>query len=474
MSLCPRGQGAQPHVMTVAGITQTYGTAQGAAARDPEALRSAHPLLPSTALNTPARATTARGSCGWVPGAWPRLYSLQTAPNKPGSASKQDPAGSWKSNRRSQAGERVAPSPREAPGRRRGPPGPQPSPAAHPRVPESREVHPGEGPNLPSHSSQAGGQARPQLHTQSAPGVLGASSIPTLSPIFPWHKALARTKVHARQHLYLPCSREPSWLNPATASTPAGTKTRDPDPSRSSSWESSSPTSPPVLSQGMQQGAAPQDQCFQHSDPTQNPAKTQHSLHASRPRSGGRHQGWETCQGSASCGRQLPKPPWASPARSGLLFPVCQRNWGAGGCASEQPSPVRWQRHVPGGVCCSLVAALLVYPGRSPALWGLCARRKRGGRCPGRPRAALPLLTAPFSGRLPFLLAELPGRKPPCWVSVQQPLQLARLSTAGAKQLSEHLTPKAPSGVLPLPPCWGYTAPGIPPCPSRDWEHDWG
>lgn len=180
------------------------------------------------------------------------------------------------------------------------------------------------------------------------------------------------------------------------------------------------------------------------------------------------------CQGSASCGRQLPKPPWASPAHLGLLFPVCRRNWGAGSCASKQPSQVWWQRHVPRGVCCSLVAALLVYPGRSPALRGLCTHRKHGRRCPGQPRAALPLLTAPFLGRLPFLLAELPGRKPLCWVSVQQPLQLAMLSAARAKQLSEHLIPVALFGVLPSLLCWGYPAPGIPPCPSGDWEHDWG
>lgn len=98
------------HPMTAPGIAQTYGTAWGPAAKDP-----AHPLLPSTALNTPARmaarAAPARGSCGWLPGAQRRLCGLQTAPNKPGSASKQDPAGSWKSKHWSQGGERVAPSP---------------------------------------------------------------------------------------------------------------------------------------------------------------------------------------------------------------------------------------------------------------------------------------------------------------------------------------------------------------------------
>lgn len=164
-----------------------------------------------------------------------------------------------------------------------------------------------------------------------------------------------------------------------------------------------------------------------------------------------------------------PTAPWASPE---LLFRVRRHNSGAGGCASKQPNPAWWQRRVPGRVCCSLAAALVVYPGRSRALRGFCARRKRGGRCPGRLRAALPLLTAPFSSRLPFLLAKLPGRKPSCWVSVRQPLQLSRLSTAGAKRLSIS-SPWLCTGSCHRPHGWGYPSPRIPPCPSRDREHIW-
>lgn len=192
MSLCPGGQGAQPRVVTVASIAQTYGTAWGAAARDHEALQSAHPLLPSTALNAPARATAARGSCRWVPGARPRLCSLQTAPNKPVSASKQDPAGSWKSNCRSQAGERVAPSPQEAPGRRGGG-SLAPSPAlllTHgawragrctlERIPTFPPTHPRqEGrPDPSSTHSQLPGLLRPAPYPCSAPDFLGTRHWP--------------------------------------------------------------------------------------------------------------------------------------------------------------------------------------------------------------------------------------------------------------------------------------------------------
>lgn len=44
-------------------------------------------------------------STGELPGAQPKLCCLQTAPNKPGTASKPDPAGSWKSKHWSRGGE---------------------------------------------------------------------------------------------------------------------------------------------------------------------------------------------------------------------------------------------------------------------------------------------------------------------------------------------------------------------------------
>lgn len=138
-----------------------------------------------------------------LPGAQPKLCCLQTAPNKPGTASKPDPAGSWKSKHWSRGGERVALSAWEALGTR----GRLPSPPLLRGAMESRDVHPDECLSLSTCSSWAEGQVWSYLHARPDPEAPGASSMPTV-PCAPGFLGTGHQPgpKSSRGRWYLPCA----------------------------------------------------------------------------------------------------------------------------------------------------------------------------------------------------------------------------------------------------------------------------
>lgn len=213
--------------------------------------------------------------------------------------------------------------------------GPRSRPPAHPRG------H-GEWGGAPWQASRPFRPLTPGRRADLAPaprmagsrGPPRAGSVPTVSPWFPWHRAPARTKVQMRQHRYLPHVREPSRLNPAAASAPAGAKTRDPHVSHSNSPGSGSTISPPSSARvcskvgSTRPVLSAQLPCIK---PYKNPARPPHLTSP---------LGWHTpsARAPADSSQSLPGP--LLPAQSSFsLFAGMTR---AGSCASKQPSPAWW------------------------------------------------------------------------------------------------------------------------------------
>lgn len=120
-------------------------------------------------------------STGELPEVQQRLCGLQTAPNKPGTASKPDPAGSWKSKHWSQGGEQSALSTWEALRTQGRVPSPQSSPPLPCGAMESRDGHSDKGLSPPTCSSWAEGQVWSYLHAWPDPEAPEASSMPRVS-----------------------------------------------------------------------------------------------------------------------------------------------------------------------------------------------------------------------------------------------------------------------------------------------------
>lgn len=273
-------------------------------------------------------------------------------------------------------------------------------------------------------SSQAGWAPAPRM----------TSSVPRASPWFPWHWAPAGPKSSVAAPAPIP-------QQGLTLLLPAASKDQN--------------QTPPVL--GHRQHHLPMDpgqhmqHCWAHqssvssSQPIQDPADPQHGSTPPIPTWGARLN----CQRNGM--PEPPYPPWhLQPAQSSPPFAAVAQEQ----VVSRQPGAAPCPRGV-----LLLPPHAAVFTGAAPVLQGLCACRKPAGDAHG----SSALLPAPSRSQLPFLLAQLPGRKLPCWV------QCSPCSATGTR--ARHLIPlEAPSISSPWLRCWGFRAPWIPLCSSRDQE----